>query len=182
MTAGGSAWLDHRAGQGGGQAPQGRGWWCPPVGWLLPPADRGRACRSRPERADRARMPGRPALVKLGSTADRRHVGTTGGRGRLPQPVHDPRHGHRCRGSTAERGCPGHRRPDRAAGIPHRKLLRHNRGPPDEPPRLCPCTGPRCPGRHRRCQASRPRSNALADAQEPALRRTPVACRHGRIP
>jgi len=58
MTAGGSAWLDHRAGQGGGQAPQGRGWWCPPVGWLLPPADRGRACRSRPERADRARMPG----------------------------------------------------------------------------------------------------------------------------
>ena len=41
-------------------------------------------------RADRARMPGRPALGMLGRIADRRRVGPAGGRVRLPRPVYDP--------------------------------------------------------------------------------------------
>jgi hypothetical protein len=37
-----------------------------------------------------ARMPGRPALGRLGRIADRRRVGPAGGHVRLPRPVYDP--------------------------------------------------------------------------------------------
>jgi hypothetical protein len=40
--------------------------------------------------ADRARMPSRPALGRLGRIADRRRVGPAGGHIRLPRPVCDP--------------------------------------------------------------------------------------------
>ena len=77
---------------------------------------RRRAGRSRTDRADRARMPGRPALGRLGSIAHRRRVGPASSRVRLPQPLYDPRHGHRCPGDAAGHHHPGDRGPDGPPG------------------------------------------------------------------
>src|SRR4029077_15282429 len=71
----------------------------------------GRAGRSRTDRSDRARLPGRPALGRLGSIAHRPRIGPAGGRVRLPQPLPDSRRGHRCPGNTAGRHRPGDRGP-----------------------------------------------------------------------
>ena len=81
-----------------------------------PRAGRRRAGRRRTDRADRARMPGRPAPGTLGSVAHRRRVGPASGRVRLPRPLYDPRRGHCCPGDTAGHHHPGDRRPDRPLG------------------------------------------------------------------
>ena len=89
-------------------------------------AGRGRAGRGRTERADRTRMPG-PALAGLAALL----IGAASPRSghvRLPRPVHDPRYGHRCPGSSAGRGGPGHRRWRRATGPVHRKPVHHRHG------------------------------------------------------
>jgi len=67
---------------------------------------RRRAGRSGTDRMDRARMPGRPALGRLDRIAYRRRVDPASGRVRLPQPLYDPRHSHRC-----PRAAAGHRDP-----------------------------------------------------------------------
>ena len=65
--------------------------------------------------------------------------------GRRSRPVYDSRYGHRCRGGSAGRGCPGHCRYGRATGPVHRNPCTIDREPSGDPQRTPARSSPPCP-------------------------------------